>query len=391
MAEVNIDGNSELPLSVNAVLSNYDLLFEILLRLPALSLVLFKSVSKHWLSLITSPRFVTSRSKIPNIDPPSALLIRRTTAEIEKLVYDFESFDIRIPSKKSSVFTLGSEAPLGRVKILQSCNGLLLCCIDSNKFCVYNPTIKLLKMLPPCPSILVGSMRLAFDPTKSPHYKVIKSAEQNYGNDDDELVFYIQLETYSSEAGRWSVCRDQFSTPSFHSFKEGIYLNGSIHWLNTYHCGSWNCYKLDIMNEHPVLTAIQLPETLDRKSRIRFKLFESRGCLLLLGKDYAHSKQLNIYEMRNGNSEWSVKYIVNLDDIMMPFPNFWMISKCVWCTVLGEREEDSFMIIDLLTKVVQYNLVSKTVRTLCDLKPICFPAMLTNFDGFQFIPSFAGV
>ncbi|GJR65627.1 cytosolic glyceraldehyde-3-phosphate dehydrogenase [Tanacetum coccineum] len=48
-------------LCVHTVLSNEDLLIEILLRFPAISLHLFKSVSKHWLSLITSPAFAFLR------------------------------------------------------------------------------------------------------------------------------------------------------------------------------------------------------------------------------------------------------------------------------------------------------------------------------------------
>ncbi|GJZ21588.1 hypothetical protein Tco_0558627 [Tanacetum coccineum] len=263
------------------------------------------------------------------------------------------------PKNKLSRFIvrLGFELQprVGRVEIVQSCNGLLLCCIDSEKFYVYNPTIKLGRMLLHWSTT---SMRLAFDPTKSPHFKVIHTAL--WDKDDDN-------NNNGRELG----------------FNKGIYWNGAIHWLNTNILDNWIHYKLDTMNGHPALTTIQLPETLDKKSHIQFKLFESRGCLLLLGKDYAHSQQLNIYEMRNGYSEWLVKYVVNLDDIMKPIPDFWQIPKGVWCIVLGEREEDSFMIIELLRKVVQYHPVSKTVRTLSGLKP--------NFDSFQYIPSFAEV
>ncbi|GKF82467.1 SGNH hydrolase-type esterase domain-containing protein, partial [Tanacetum coccineum] len=86
-----IQGNNKLPSSsVTSVLSNYDLLVEILLRLPVLSLVLFKSVSKHWLTIITSPDFIfRHRSENPNLDPPSGLLIQG----INKREYDFKSFD----------------------------------------------------------------------------------------------------------------------------------------------------------------------------------------------------------------------------------------------------------------------------------------------------------
>lgn len=41
-------GDNELPLSVNAVVSNDDLLIGILILLPIISLHVFKTVSKRW-------------------------------------------------------------------------------------------------------------------------------------------------------------------------------------------------------------------------------------------------------------------------------------------------------------------------------------------------------
>ncbi|GKE42130.1 cytosolic glyceraldehyde-3-phosphate dehydrogenase, partial [Tanacetum coccineum] len=63
-ADDDEDGtNYNLPLSIHKVLSNYDLLMEILLRLPIISLHLFKPVCKQWLSLITSPSFTLTRTR----------------------------------------------------------------------------------------------------------------------------------------------------------------------------------------------------------------------------------------------------------------------------------------------------------------------------------------
>nr|GEX67240.1 hypothetical protein [Tanacetum cinerariifolium] len=107
----------------------------------------------------------------------------------------------------------------------------------------------------------------------------------------------------------------------------------------------------EIVNEHPILTTIELPRTFGGK------LFESGGSLLLLSNDDIDSRKLNVSEMKNGCCEWSVKYIVNLNDIMMPSPNMWRTEDRVRAIVSGERKEDSFMIIHLLSKVVQYNPV----------------------------------
>ncbi|GJY98176.1 hypothetical protein Tco_0515086 [Tanacetum coccineum] len=70
------------------------------------------------------------------------------------------------------------------------------------------------------------------------------------------------------------------------------------------------------------------------------KLFESRGCLLLVRRDYIGSREFTIYEMRKGCSVWSIKYIVDTDDFMSPLPEGWSI---------------------------EYNLISKTLREIYDM------------------------
>ncbi|GKE44816.1 HMG1/2-like protein, partial [Tanacetum coccineum] len=75
------------------------------------------------------------------------------------------------------------------------------------------------------------------------------------------------------------------------------------------------------------------------------RLLESHGCLLLVGKDYAYSWHFTIYEKKNAYYEWLLKYIVDLDDILMSFPRRWSICSTVFGIILGEREEDSFLVL----------------------------------------------
>ncbi|GKA96891.1 hypothetical protein Tco_0818986 [Tanacetum coccineum] len=161
---------------------------------------------------------------------------------------DFVSLDPRIKSRKYNIdksFTIGCTEAVDNVSILQSCNGLLLCTDyahdDSNFY--------------GC-----AGLRLAFDPTKSPYYKV-----------------------------------------------EG-------------------------------------------------KLFESRGCLLFIRRDYIGSREFTIYEMRKGCSVWSIKYLVDTDDFMSLLPEGWSIRSIVWSIVLGEREDDSFLVINLSGKFISVGI-----------------------------------
>ncbi|GKB52700.1 hypothetical protein Tco_0903453 [Tanacetum coccineum] len=149
-------------------------------------------------------------------------------------------------------------------------------------------------------------MIMGFDPTKSPHYKVVYATsigdnDDDDDDDDDDVVVSIQIQTYSSETRSWSaVSSDPLSGRCFSCFEYGIYWNDAIHWLS----GMWALhYKIGIVNKTVVLTKIQLPLTLDEKFPWDRKLYESRGTLLLLGRDSTHFHQLNVYEMRNGHSE----------------------------------------------------------------------------------------
>ncbi|GJV83486.1 granule-bound starch synthase [Tanacetum coccineum] len=378
---------NKLPSSVHKVLSNDDLLIEILVLLPLISLNLFKRVSKHWLSLITSSSFIFRRTQISAFVPPSGLFILR---DASSSAYDFLSFDSRKLAKRSTVFTYNSETSTKSL-IKQSCNGLLLCYIsgDYTKHFVYNPLTSVFKMLPPIhpldylPSSCYNNFRMAFDPTKSPHYKAVHVG--GVRDVADVYGYSIKVQTYSSKTGVWTVWDDRFPSRSFFGFWSGIYCNGAIHWFSD---GKYSFhFKLEFV-DRLVLTNIQTPLTLKGEVHGDRKLFGSYGSLLLLCKDHYRSRKLNIYEMKNGYSEWSIKYFVNLDNMLRrtwKLPKDWDCYN-IWSIFFGEREEDSFMVIELSGKVLQYKFVSKSVTKLLDLGE-----GVGRCDCHDFIASFAHV
>lgn len=100
--------------------------------------------------------------------------------------------------------------------------------------------------------------------------------------------------------------------------------------------------------------------------------------------------------MRNGYSSWSVKYLVVRDDIMMLIPETWKMSAkwfCfnVLCIAVGEREEDSFLMMEAFGKVEKYKIISKTLYQLYDLESTCPVVEPSSLRSFPFIASFAGV
>nr|GEY46239.1 hypothetical protein [Tanacetum cinerariifolium] len=237
--------------------------------------------------------------QIRSLDSPAGLFVNHIRSSFD---CDFVSLDPIINSRKFTIensFTLGFTEQADKVKILQFCNALLLC-TGSQRHAfdyVYIPSTKLFKiLLEPdyanddsnfygCPGL-----RLAFDPTKSPYYKV----------------------------------------------------NNALHWLETEN-SQLTHYKLNIeYHDHPIITTIQIPQSLQQgrnffKSysnilsmiitiqiphilHLEGKLFDSSGCLLLVRRDDFRSSEFTIYEMMKGSSVWSIRYHVDTDDFMTAVP-----------------------------------------------------------------------
>ncbi|GJZ89320.1 hypothetical protein Tco_0661102 [Tanacetum coccineum] len=81
---------------------------------------------------------------------------------------------------------------------------------------------------------------------------------------------------------------------------------------------------------------------------------------------YRVDREFTIYEMMIGCFVWTVRYRVDTEDFMTPFPEGWLIWSTLWSIVLGEREQDYFLVINLSRKVVHYNLISKTFNEIYD-------------------------
>lgn len=190
--------------SAQIVASIDDLLTEIFLHLPMKSLIRFKLVSKHWRSLIANPLFCFLRNPYPN--PAVGLFLPYSNPRFEYVPFSVNK-STKPPFRKLN-FT---EDPSG-IGILQSCNGLLLCCsfrarVYKPRYYIYNPTTKRFSKIPKLDqrswtSARIHGMSLVFDPVKSPHYKVVcaRGSESDYGE------YQYQFEVYSSETGPWRKC-----------------------------------------------------------------------------------------------------------------------------------------------------------------------------------------
>ncbi|GKC12203.1 hypothetical protein Tco_1008985 [Tanacetum coccineum] len=131
----------------------------------------------------------------------------------------------------------------------------------------------------------------------------------------------------------------------------------------------------------PMLLLMEIPHML----HLEGNFFELCGCLLLVCRDDIGSNDFTIYEIMKGSFVWSVRYLVNIEQLMHPLFEGWSIRTSVWSICLGEGEEDALVIINISGKVVKYNLISKTTIEIFDIGS---NQIYDDDDAVKFIPPF---
>ncbi|KAD7117649.1 hypothetical protein E3N88_04917 [Mikania micrantha] len=363
--------------------SNDDLLTQILSRLPVTFILRFKSVSKHWRWLLSHECFTLAYDSL-SISP--GLFVRNI----------YVPFDVQNQSTPPCRI-LDFYPDINGIIIMQSCNGLLLCCSDRGnercrKYYVFNPTTKQFAVIPSVPGgqnvrKTIRFMGLAFHQTDCPHYKIVCIHGPNRSSVDN--LFRIQI--YSSSTGKWKISNNHFYAPYQTMFRNAVYWNGAIHWVPS--C-LWDPSSLNpsyFILEDDELQKLPLPSPLPPRVAISggysdgtlpIYFGESRGHLHLVEFDkYETHLHLNVYEMLKDHSGWFVKYEVKFDDLMAVVSELIQSNQHsliphysefeIIDVVRGEDDEDTFMVLKILGKIMRYNVVDKNLMQLYDPTDIC--------------------
>ncbi|GMP36193.1 hypothetical protein CsSME_00008398 [Camellia sinensis var. sinensis] len=362
------------------VISNVDLLSEILLRVPTKSLIRFKCVSKHWLSLISDSQFSSNHTRRTNISVISGLYFYSNW-----MLKDVNSVSLQSHSTLPPFTFLDGVGEESTRMFVNSCNGLLLCSkIYRQHYIVCNPTTQKYTALP----ARVGtSFRLfydkfgaylAFEPSKSPRYKVVLvDYSLDYAGSSGRSYL---IDIYSSESASWKhVC---VSAPPGGTFKRRVFWNGAIHWMN-----SMNLHiRFDVDGEN--LTGTPMPPYPKILSEDKILYFgECHGHLFLIQNRQSFPVGFRILEMNRDYCCWNVMYRVNLRPIIDVFPSKIYPKFNVLCVVKGANEEDIALVLAIPGKVISYNLKSKTLKVLS--KSVDWET--TWYNTHQFIESLSPV
>lgn len=227
-----------------------DIIRDILLRLPVESLARCKCVSKPWHELICDPHFVKTYlkqgfhdHKLIITSPPNSLY------SINLSKQPLSNIEDEIPIK------LNFEHPNHWLRVLTSCDGLLLLVYDDNTMVLLNPTTLEFKKLPDKSSNMSKCRTIygiGFDASTN-DYKIVTITfpdVENVENNDPENCPEMLVQVYTIRHNCWKQIQN---SPFNHSDSwpcSGVFLNGSIHWLATITWSyKWIIAAFDIVTE----------------------------------------------------------------------------------------------------------------------------------------------
>lgn len=336
---------SETSPAAELIANNFDLLTEILIRLPSKLTIRFKSVSKHWLYILSDSEFARKHSS--RNPRPTVLGLHFYIDE----TLNFVSLDGLRGNLPSLSFLDCLLKEPSTIRVTHSCNGLLLCYIRNlssfeRRYVVCNVTTRRYTIIPEPNGSDHGPAYLAFDPSKSPHYKVLLVCSSFY-----------QVDVYCSQSACW---RKVF--PNQKCYGHSVFWNGAIHWLTDANL----LLRLDANAEEIVVKPNpQLPKILPQN---KIKYFgECGGDLILIQSRSRYPSGFRILKMERDYSGWVVKCQVNLRPLIAEFPDMESRSyynrhgfKVLYCAAKGDNEKDLALVLAIPLRIISYNVKYKT-------------------------------
>ncbi|XP_071719720.1 putative F-box protein At1g32420 isoform X2 [Rutidosis leptorrhynchoides] len=286
LKNMETSGGDELPV---------DSIYNILSRLPLKSLARFQCVSKVWCKYINDPYLEIMHAKQAMKDPMMLIMFQlkyvvvhlkswHASTSFSMLVTKEEeecnssNYEVMITTKNTPYMKFPSKEWGSRLLlediILGSCKGLMISSQDHHQhphntttvLLVINPLKKECYKLPPikiwsCTSVFYEreACGLGFDESTNT-YKMVCVVLRNQEimlshNDDDDVVkedLCTMVHVLGTDSSSW---REVPQVPPYPISGEGVFANGCLHWLVSYHLKYWpfglarKVICFDMMNE----------------------------------------------------------------------------------------------------------------------------------------------
>ncbi|CAI9284451.1 unnamed protein product [Lactuca saligna] len=308
------------------------LLIEILARLPVKSIFSFKSVCKHWQTLISHPSFCRFYYSILNSNPPSSsqplrILDRYTYVPTLDELLNRLATEVHSLSEFSLVFlsTPEDQQQYHQFRVLSISNGLILCCWRAPTPFVYYICDPLTRQWITLPrrghryhdSCKEGLITRVNEDHMLTSYTVVRL--------EHLTLNYLNLETFSSETGKW-ICY-KLPSPIPILWRQlacaPIYCYGALHWQVINDKGIHVMLAFDPYKDPKSVCLIPFPDDRDLNSEHNYMgacqlCGESQGTLRYF--EVAHdSTQLYLFSMWTmkdyEKGEWCCEFRVRRSDL----------------------------------------------------------------------------
>ncbi|XP_051207860.1 putative F-box protein At1g32420 isoform X1 [Lolium perenne] len=231
-----------------------DIIKEILIRLPARSLLRFRSVSKQWRNLLSSPNFI-----LAHLQHASQRLLLFSDRDL--------STPLRIQSNIFDEAWSPSSSGYSADDLFASCNGLL-CFNEESSLKICNPmtghSLHIVKPVRTSDCQFRCEYAFGFHP-KTNKYKIIHFMHEFHGQGSPCRVDSIQVYTLGEEEWR------EIRVPSAHLLLSlgVVNVDGAMHWITGPNGGCSDIAVMSFDLNEEVFTSVR-PPTLQQEKKARY-------------------------------------------------------------------------------------------------------------------------
>ncbi|KAK9072447.1 hypothetical protein SSX86_008881 [Deinandra increscens subsp. villosa] len=357
----------------------HDIVIDILLRLPAKSLGRFKSVSKFWLSLISSADFIKSHvhRAVSDTNTNHTRVVMRSTHSLHSVNFESPScykdiddddhdydygygYGYDYDDDTKDIISLNDPSQTEKEMVAEkgwgSCYGLVCFLCYNGCIALWNPTTQKTRFTPrPLTPFRNGSQfyGLGYDFSIN-DYKLVRCFQSDYS-------YPITSEVFNLKTGSWrTVPPPRITSPVWTAIHEpdaiGSFSNGAIHWIRKHkpvnsEKRETTILTFDIKNE--VFSEILLPNGGKSEQRGFFSLGDLKGCLYAVYEGY-FGVDMDVWVMKEYGVESSWSKVIKLD---------WTRFSCSYYMDPVCFTHDGNVVVRLdETRVVIYNLKEDTIK-----------------------------
>ncbi|XP_023893365.1 F-box/kelch-repeat protein At3g23880 [Quercus suber] len=317
----------------------YDVLLEILHRLPLKSLIRFSCVSRSWNSLITSPAFINSNLTRSHSNSNKLIVkyldVTPHVVDGYELIHEEDNDNNDSSSEQIQELEFPSSFRCN-FQIVSYVNGLF-CLYEQSRYIVWNPCIRKFIALPK-PSVTASFacyLAFGFD-SRTNDYKLVRIVLQSKNISAKKPL----VEVYSVNEGYWRLTSGGDSFPagvyiSDWSLSTAVSLNGVVYFA-AYYCDVRGSIVLSFDLGDEVFRAISLPKGNFRfEADIDISVFKgllSLTCYEYKGERCIGVKCCSVFVMKECGivDSWTKLFTIDLSRQL--------------CRVLGFRKNDHLLV-----------------------------------------------